>query len=69
MTLKKLKYNYCKVANLHICGILTGFISSLGEKFVTELYKAVSDDQNSFCLVAQENEQVLGYVTQFTFES
>jgi hypothetical protein len=69
MRLQLLKDNHNIVAQLHITGIPTGFISSLGEKFVTELYKAVSDDQNSFCLVAQENEQVLGYVTQFTFES
>ncbi|AQQ71501.1 putative acetyltransferase [Limihaloglobus sulfuriphilus] len=50
------------VAHLHISGISTGFISSLGVGFVTALYEAISEDQNSFCFVAQEDEQVLGFV-------
>jgi hypothetical protein len=57
-----LQNRFEQVVRLHICGIPTGFISSLGEKFITELYKAVSEDENSFCLVAQEDEQVLGFV-------
>lgn len=55
--------NNCKqAASLHISGISTGFISSLGLNFVTELYKAVAEDENSFGYVAVENEEVLGFV-------
>ena len=40
------------VANLHISGIPAGFISSLGIDFVTVLYEAIAEDENSFGFVA-----------------
>ena len=51
-----------QVADLHIQGISTGFISSLGHDFVAALYKAVAEDENSFGFVASENGEVLGFV-------
>ena len=36
------------VADLHISGIHTGFISSLGIKFVTALYKAIAESKSAF---------------------
>ncbi len=51
------------VAQLHIQGIPTGFISSLGVGFVSELYYAIAQDENSFGFVALEGDQVLGFVT------
>ncbi len=51
------------IAELHIEGISTGFISSLGLKFVTALYEAIADDENSFGFVAvDENGKVLGFI-------
>lgn len=50
------------VAQLHIDGIKTGFISSLGSEFVEALYKAVAEDKNSFGFVAEENDRVLGFI-------
>lgn len=50
------------IAQLHIQGISTGFISSLGIDFVTALYKATAKDKYSFGFVAEENERVLGFV-------
>jgi ribosomal protein S18 acetylase RimI-like enzyme len=50
------------VAGLHIKGIHTGFISSLGQEFVTALYEAIVDSQYSFGFVARENGKVLGFV-------
>lgn len=50
------------VANLHIQGISTGFISSLGSGFVTALYKIIAEDENSFGFVAVEDGKVLGFV-------
>ena len=50
------------VTKLHIQGISTGFISSLGQGFVAALYEAIAEDENSFGFVAIEDEKVLGFV-------
>lgn len=49
------------VAQLHISGIQSGFISSLGHDFVSGLYEAIAEDENSFGFVAVEDGQVLGF--------
>ena len=51
-----------QIARLHIDGIPTGFISSLGERFVTVLYEAIADSPYGFGFVAEENGKVLGFV-------
>ncbi|MHC4738611.1 MAG: GNAT family N-acetyltransferase [Planctomycetota bacterium] len=51
-----------EIATLHIQGINTGFISSLGLDFVTALYGAIAEDENSFGFVAFENDSVIGFV-------
>ncbi|HBG28775.1 MAG: hypothetical protein A2Y10_07065 [Planctomycetes bacterium GWF2_41_51] len=51
-----------QAAVLHIQGISTGFISSLGKRFVTTLYEAIAEDKNSFGFVAVEDDKVLGFV-------
>ena len=51
-----------KCAVLHIQGISTGFISSLGREFVAALYEAIAEDKNSFGFVAVEDDKVLGFV-------
>lgn len=51
-----------QIAALHIDGIKTGFISSLGEKFVTALYQAIANDKSAFGAVAVQNERVVGFV-------
>jgi ribosomal protein S18 acetylase RimI-like enzyme len=51
-----------KCAVLHIQGIPTGFISSLGQEFVAALYEVIAEDKNSFGFVAIEDEKVLGFV-------
>ncbi len=56
------KQHSFKVAQLHISGISSGFISSLGQGFVTALYGSIADDQNSFGFVAVEDDKVLGFV-------
>ncbi|MHC4151251.1 MAG: GNAT family N-acetyltransferase [Planctomycetota bacterium] len=52
-----------KFAKLHIEGIHTGFISSLGLDFVTELYKAIAESKTSFGFTIQEDEKVFGFIT------
>jgi len=56
------KLHSADVARLHIQGISTGFISSLGVGFVTALYEAIAEDENSFGFVAVEDDKVLGFV-------
>lgn len=51
-----------EVADLHISGIHTGFISSLGIKFVTALYKAIAKSKSAFGFVVLKSDQVVGFV-------
>ena len=49
------------VAELHIAGIPSGFISSLGLDFVTALYEAIAASGGSFGFVALLDGRVVGY--------
>lgn len=61
--IKPLYAAFClDVARLHIEGIPTGFISSLGLGFVTALYEAIAEDKNSFGFVAAEEDEIVGFV-------
>ncbi len=51
-----------QIAKLHVSGISTGFISSLGIDFVTSLYEAIAHSKDSFGFVAEENDKILGFV-------
>lgn len=56
------KQNSAQVAQLHIQGINTGFISSLGQKFVQALYDAIIDSEQSFLVVAEEAGHVVAFI-------
>ncbi len=63
MTIIRLEPQYCEdVAKLHIEGISTGFISSLGLRFVTALYSTICRHKSSFGFVAVDNGKVMGFV-------
>jgi ribosomal protein S18 acetylase RimI-like enzyme len=51
-----------QVAGLHIQGIATGFISSLGLDFVAALYRALARSNHAFGLVAELDGRVVGFV-------
>ena len=51
-----------QIAKLHIEGINTGFISSLGIDFVVSLYEAIAQSKSSFGFVAEKDGKVLGFV-------
>ena len=51
-----------RIADLHIKGLADGFLSTLGIDFMSELYEAISEDKNSFCLIAIEKDKVLGFI-------
>ena len=48
-------------AALHISGIGSGFISSLGIDFVTALYEAISECEFGFGYVAKKDAEVIGF--------
>jgi len=54
------------VARLHIEGIGTGFISSLGSDFVSCLYGAILQSKSSFGFVAVEDGVVVGFAAVST---
>lgn len=63
MVISDLNTSYSEsVAKLHIQGISTGFISSLGLKFVTSVYEAIAQGNSSFGYVAEEDGKVLGFI-------
>jgi ribosomal protein S18 acetylase RimI-like enzyme len=51
-----------QVADLHIKGISTGFLSSLGPAFVKSLYEAIAESPHGFGLVQTEKGIVVGFV-------
>lgn len=52
-----------QIAQLHIEGIRSGFISSLGHDFVKALYVAIAQSKKSFGFVAEENGKIFGFIT------
>jgi predicted ATP-grasp superfamily ATP-dependent carboligase/ribosomal protein S18 acetylase RimI-like enzyme len=51
-----------EVAKLHVSGIHTGFISSLGIDFVTFLYEAIAESESGFGFVVLKNREIVGFV-------
>jgi predicted ATP-grasp superfamily ATP-dependent carboligase/ribosomal protein S18 acetylase RimI-like enzyme len=52
-----------EVAHLHIQGISTGFISSMGIRFVMALYAAIAQSTFSFGHVAVQDGRVVGFIS------
>jgi GNAT superfamily N-acetyltransferase len=55
------------VAKLHIEGIHMGFLSTLGVDFVSSLYKAIAQSEDSFGYVALKEGKVVGFAS-FTMD-
>jgi ribosomal protein S18 acetylase RimI-like enzyme len=51
-----------QVAHLHKEGIPTGFLSSLGEDFLADLYQAISQSSDGFGFVVRDNDKIVGFV-------
>lgn len=64
MTIEFLKKEHAEqIADLHISGIPTGFISSLGKDFVTALYEAIAESPYGFGFVeVVGDEKVIGFI-------
>ncbi|MBN1844584.1 MAG: GNAT family N-acetyltransferase [Sedimentisphaerales bacterium] len=51
-----------EAARLHREGIPTGFLSSLGQAFLTALYEALAESERAFGFVALQEGRVCGFV-------
>jgi len=55
-----------QMARLHVEGIKTGFISSLGEDFLTVLYEAIAGSEFGFGFVALDKDRVVAFLAMTT---
>lgn len=51
-----------QVASLHAEGLKGGFLSSLGTEFLTLLYQAIDENENSILIVEMDGDRVSGFV-------
>ncbi|MSU54450.1 MAG: GNAT family N-acetyltransferase [Candidatus Staskawiczbacteria bacterium] len=51
------------IAQIHKAEIGKGFLSSLPTAFLTTFYRALTESQSSFCLVAKEGDKVIGFIS------
>jgi GNAT superfamily N-acetyltransferase len=54
---------YLDVAKLHLNSIKTGFLPSLGIKFLVLLYRCIDESNFSTLIVKYKNSQLIGFVT------
>lgn len=57
---------YRTVAELHIANINQGFLSTLGVGFISLMYRAIDEGDESVLLVTRVNGQVVGFVAGAT---
>ena len=63
MQIKSFQKEFCAdIADLHVRGIPTGFISSLDLDFVTALYNALTQSKHAFGFVVREKNRTLGFI-------
>jgi len=63
MRIKKAELKDCaRVADIHIEQIKTGFLSSLGKKFLKYFYSSMVDSDNAFLLVASD-DNISGFIS------
>lgn len=60
------KKDALQIAQIHKTEINKGFLSSLNVYFLKNLYSAVIESNVSFCIVAKENENVIGFIAGVT---
>jgi len=53
---------YKRIAEIHIAEIPAGFLSGLGEKFLTRLYQELARATGSFLLIAFDDKRVAGFL-------
>ncbi|HQQ63008.1 MAG TPA: GNAT family N-acetyltransferase [Pseudomonadales bacterium] len=56
------KYIYRRAGEIHAANINQGFLATLGSGFLALLYQAIDEAPDSTLIVAQENDDVVGFV-------
>jgi len=54
---------YRSVAALHIANINQGFLSSLGVGFLSLMYRAIDEGENSVLIIAEADGKIVGFAT------
>lgn len=57
------KNDALQIAGLHKTEIKKGFLSSLKVSFLEKIYMAIIASNGSFCVVAKEGEEVIGFIS------
>lgn len=57
------KEDALEVARIHKAEINKGFLSTLSDNFIKNLYLAIIDSKDNFCIVAKENGRVIGFLS------
>ncbi len=57
------KQDGAKTAELHLNNIKDGFLSSLGADFLRLLYETVAGSKRSFCFLAKDHDQFVGFAS------
>ena len=61
--MSKRNQKYTDVANLHIDSIKTGFLPSLGVRFLALLYRCIDEADFATLIVKYKDDQLIGFVT------
>ena len=56
------EFCYRAVARIHTKSITSGFLSLLGEDFLTLLYRAIDRDPHSVLIIERKNTEIIGFV-------
>jgi len=51
-----------QISDIHQKEIKEGFLSSLKKNFLAKIYLAIIGSKNSFCVVAEENKEIVGFI-------
>jgi len=52
-----------QIAEIHKKEINQGFLSELGDAFLAEFYRAIIQSPGGFCVVAEDEERVIGFIS------
>lgn len=64
MLIRKLEQkDVTEIAGIHVKEIPSGFLSSLGISFLKLIYQSMVRSEDSFCIVAEENGRIIGFVS------
>lgn len=62
MTPESPSHYFAQLAEIHRTEIQGGFLSTLGPRFLQNLYREISRSQDAFLLVARRNDTVAGFI-------